>query len=142
MAKELFPIIADPSQIVSAARTLPLAQEMAWDFQADRPIFRGGEPVPVTGAEAVRVWAWNALKTARYRFEMFNFSYGCELERLMGQPFTADTKRSEAARYIQDALLASPYIRRVTVSELSLSEDTLSAAVAIQTIYGEVNVHV
>lgn len=142
MARDLFPIIPQAAQAAGAARALPLAREMAWDFEADRPLLRGGEPIPVTGAEAVRVWAWNALKTARYRSEMFSFGYGSELERLMGQPFTADTKRAEAVRYIQDALLVSPYVTQVEVAELALEGDRLTARADIRTVYGEVNVRV
>ena len=142
MARELFPILPDASQASSAVQALPLAREMAWDVQTDRPLLRGGEPIPVTGAEAVRVWAWNALKTARYRNEMFSFNYGCELERLMGQPFATDTTRAEAVRYIQEALLVSPYIARVEVTGLALEGDRLTAGVTITTIYGEVQMDV
>lgn len=138
MARAFFPILPAAQEAVSAARALPLAREMAWDFQADRPILRGGEPILVSGAQAVRVWAWNALKTVRYRWEMFSFQYGCELTRLVGQPFSADTKRAEAVRYIQEALLASPYVTRVDVSGLALEGAKLKAEVAVMTIYGEV----
>lgn len=138
MGRQLFPILPQAQGDVLTARELPLAREMAWDFQADRPVLRGGEPVMVTGAQAVRVWAWNALKTVRYRWEMFSFQYGCELARLIGQPFAADTKRAEAVRYIQEALLASPYVTRVDVSGLALEGSRLKADMAITTIYGEV----
>lgn len=142
MARELFPLISGAQTAVSTAAALPMAWEIAWDFEADKPLFRGGEPVQATGAEAVKVWALNAIKTVRYRWEMFSFRYGDELTRLVGQPFAADTKQAEAVRYIQEALLVSPYITRVDVSDLSLEGSELKASVTITTIYGEVELNV
>lgn len=142
MARELFPFFPAAVRPPETDAAPPLCTEMAWDFQTDSPILRGGEPARVAGAEAVRVWAWNALKTVRYRWEMFSFQYGCELKRLVGQPFAAETKRAEAARYIQEALLASPYITQVDVDGLELEGSRLTAAVTITTIYGEVHLDV
>lgn len=142
MARELFPLISGAQTAASAAGALPIALEIAWDFEADRPLFRGGEPVQATGADAVKVWAFNAVKTVRYRWEIFSFRYGDELTRLVGQPFAADTKRAEAVRYIQEALLISPYITRVDVADLSLEGSELRAKVTITTIYGEVELSV
>lgn len=142
MARELFPLISGAQTAASAAAALPMAREIAWNFEADKPLFRGGEPVQATGAEAMKVWAFNAIKTVRYRWEMFSFWYGCELARLVGQPFAADTKQAEAVRYIQEALLVSPYITRVDVSDLLLERSELRANVTIMTIYGEVALNV
>ena len=142
MARELFPLFPEAQTALSAISALPMAWEMAWDFEADRPVLRGGEPIIVTGVEAVKVWAFNAIKTVRYRWEMFSFQYGNELTRLIGQPFAADTKRAEAVRYIQEALLVSAYITRVDVTDLALEGATLSAHVTITTIYGEAELDV
>ena len=141
MSKTLFPIVT-PAGEATRQQNLPLYRDVAWDFEQDRPVFRRGEPVIVTGAEALRVWAYNALKTVRYRHEIWSFDYGCELERLVGQPYAQETKRAEAIRYIQEALLANPYITAVTVSSLDFDGSTFSADVAVSSIYGEVATHV
>ncbi len=141
MSRTLFPVVSAEAA-TPAAQSLPLYKDVAWDFQRDRPIFLRGEPVVVTGAEAVRVWAYNALKTVRYRYEIWSFDYGCELERLVGQPYAQETKRAEAVRYIQEALLASPYIQGAAVSDLAFDGSTFSAAVAVSSIYGEVTTNV
>lgn len=106
------------------------------------PIFRGGEPVQVTGLEAVQVWAFQALKTRRYCHGMFSTDMGTELETLMGQPFASDTQVSEARRHIQEALLVSDYITGVTVSDLVLTGSVLSATVVLETVYGEESIYV
>ena len=75
------------------------------------PRWESGEPVIVTGLEAVKGWAWRAIDTARYRYPCFSWSYGCELENLIGQPYQAETKKSEAERYVDrrlEALQSTP----------------------------------
>lgn len=138
--KELFPIFSSPES-TAAMENLPLYTDVQWDFAGDVPVFADGEPVMVHGAEAVRTWCWNAIKTARYRYEMFDFSYGCELDSLVGAAYTDDTKRAEAVRYIREALEANPYIQSAAVDGVALTDATFSAVVSIKTIYGEVNLN-
>ena len=63
----LFPFIQP--EITIKVEPLPMAREIAWDFERDLPILKNGEPVFCEGAEAVAVWAWNALHTVRYRMK-------------------------------------------------------------------------
>ena len=55
----------------------------------------------------------------------------------MGQPYQADTKRSEAARYVRDALLVSPYITDCQVEDVAFEGDTLHLNVTFTTVYGK-----
>ena len=98
----LFPIIQP--RIVEAETTFPLYKELKWDFEKNVPVFRNGSPVIVTGKEAVLVWAWKALHTPRFRHEIYTWDYGCEVESLIGQPFTEELKQSEAVRYVKECL--------------------------------------
>ena len=99
-------------------------------------MWESGNPVFVTGLEAVKGWAWRALATARYRYSHFSWSYGCELENLIGQPYQAETKKSEAERYVKEALLVSPYIREVRVSDTRFEGSALHMTVEFATVYG------
>lgn len=47
----LFPLISTPDESELSSSTLPLPREVAWDFGKDQPIWRGGNPVFVTGAD-------------------------------------------------------------------------------------------
>ena len=69
---------------------LPLYTDVRMDYDAGVPVWSGGEPVLVSGLEAVKGWAWRAVDTARYRFSHFSWSYGCELE---GCPTSASSSR-------------------------------------------------
>lgn len=138
---DIFPIIQPEAEAPKRTR-LPLCREVAWDFDKGVPMFSGGQPLEVSGAEAVKVWAWKALKTARRRFPAYTWGYGCEVERLVGKPFDEGVKRSEAARYVREALLIDPYITGVRSVDVSFEGSALTIQCEISTIYGEVTVHV
>ena len=131
---QLFPQF---SPAVSAQRAdLPLYRDVLMDYDAGVPVWESGNPVFVTGLEAVKGWAWRALETARYRWPVFSWSYGCELEALVGQPYQAETKRSEAERYVREALLVSPYIREARAVDVEFTGSTLHIEVELSTVYG------
>jgi hypothetical protein len=136
----IFPIIQPLSS--ESETELKLYKEVKWDFESDIPIIINGSLAIVTGKEAVLVWAWKALHTSRYRHEIYTWDYGCEVESLIGQPFTDELKRAEAARYVKECLLINPYITGVEDITVTSAEDLLSISCTIQTIYGEVDVNV
>jgi len=137
----IFPIV-QPEAYVSEDTQLPLYKEVAWDYDAGVPIFANGSPVIVTGAEAVKVWAWKAIKTARYRHDIYTWDFGCEVESLIGQAYTPQVKQSEAIRFIREALEPNPYITSVRQISVDLVGSTLVISCTVNTIYGEVEVSV
>ena len=139
----LFPLIEAPAQTSQAAAgVLPLYREVAWDFDRDRPIWRGGSPKWLTGAQAVATWAWNALKTIRGQTALFTLDYGNELQALTGRAFSQEVKESEAVRYGRECLSVNPYISGVRQIAVDFSGARLSISCAVDTIYGEVKVDV
>lgn len=136
----LFPMFSAPA--ASQRLDLPLYTDVAMNYDAMEPRWESGEPVIVTGLEAVKSWAVRAILAARYRWPIFDWSYGCELEALVGQPYLAETKRSEASRYIQEALLMSPYITVAQVVELRFEGSTLHATADLTTVYGRGRIYV
>ena len=134
----LFPMIQPTLSTPEQPPTM--AREVSWDFERDEPVLRRGEPQFVTGAEAVAVWAWNALSTVRYRQEIFSWDYGCEVETLTGQSYSSETKKAEAARYVREALLQSPYITGVEDIRVSFAGSTLRISCKVQTVYGPLRI--
>lgn len=141
MSKSLFPAV-QPVASVAQPAALPMCREVKWDFEAGRPVFRAGEPVIVEGAEAVLTWALHALRAPRYRHEIFSWAYGCELENLIGQPYTEELKQAEGRRYVREALAVSPYITGVEGITLEFADGRLSMECRIETVYGEVRAYV
>lgn len=138
----LFPALQPIVSELPSESILPMAIEPAWDFEADRPVFRGGQLQQVTGIEAVKVWAWNALLTVRRNWPSLSPNYGNDCEHLIGTGYSEDLKTAEATRYVSECLTSTPYIQSVSVDEVSFEDTTISISAVIATIYGEVNVSV
>lgn len=137
----IFPMIQPPADGDSPAQALPLAREVAWDYARDVPVFRSGEPVTVTGKEAVKVWIWNAIHTPRYQYEIYSWAYGSEFESLLGQAYTEKLKTAEAPRFLRECLLINPYITAVKNIAVSFAGARLTVEGTVETIYGEVPVY-
>lgn len=135
----IFPIISPPDSGGGQAQALPLCREVAWDFANDVPIFRGGQPVVVTEKEALKVWIWRALRTQRFRYEIYTWAYGSEFESLLGQAYSDCVKTAEAPRYLRECLLVNPYITAVKDISVSFEAARLTVKGTAVTIYGEVD---
>lgn len=136
MSRAVFPLAQPGVEAEAAERAL--CRDAAWDYEADRPVFRGGEPVACTGREAVLAWCWNALHTPRFRHEIYSWAYGCEVESLIGTAYSEALKRSEAARYVREALEPNPYLTGVSNASAAFDGDTghLTVSCEIETVYG------
>lgn len=66
----LFPMYSIPQG--STAGELPLYTDVAMDYTAGTPRWESGNPVIVSGLEAVKSWAWRAAATARYQYKCFS----------------------------------------------------------------------
>lgn len=136
----IFPVI-DPQTDQTGGEALPLYREVAWDFVNDVPIFQGGCPRIVEGREALKVWIWRALRTARYRYDIYSQDYGSEYETLLGQAYTDTIKTAEAPRYFRECLLVNPYITDTRNIQVDFERAKLAVQGAAITVYGEVDLH-
>ena len=132
----LFPFVTYKEDIVKD-NTFPLYKEVAWDFKRDIPILENGDFKIVEGNEAIKVWVYKALLVPRYQYSIYSWGYGSELLSLIGKAYTPQLTKSEAKRYIEEALKINPYILDVNVINTDFKDSTLSANVKIVTIYGE-----
>jgi len=135
MSTTLFPIL-QPQQAEERAE-LPLCRSIKFDFTTGLAVFCRGEPVIVEGLEAVLSWAWMALHTPRFRHAIFSWAYGCELESLIGQPYTEALKQAEGRRYVTECLTVSPYITSVDDITVDFADGVLSISCSISTVYGK-----
>jgi len=136
----LFPIIQP--QAVSVKPSLPLYKEVKWDYENNIPVWKNGNPVIITGKDAVLVWAWKALQVQRLRYPIYSQNYGHEYETLVGHPYSSALIQSEAARFTRECLIINPYIKEVTNIKTSFNGSTLTISARIITVYGEVEVSV
>lgn len=137
----LFPLISEADDGTELETgNLPLYREVAWDFDSNAPVWRDGNPLYVTGAAAVLVWAWNAIHTPRLAHDVFSQDYGQDLSALIGQPYTEEIRQSEAIRCLRETLTVNPYITAVDQISVLFDGSTLYLSCRITTIYGEVTI--
>ena len=137
----LFPFISNDDE-VKVDNSFPLYKEVAWDFEKNVPVIENGDFKIVEGNNAIKVWVYKALLTPRYNYSIYSWDYGSELLDLIGKAYTPQLTKSEAKRYIEEALLINPYILEVNVMDTDFKNDLLSADIKIVTIYGESDISV
>lgn len=136
----IFPFVSVTAE--QETTSLPIFQEIAWNYETDSPIMQDGEPVIVEKTEAIKVWIHKAMNTERYLYMAHTWKYGAEVESLIGTTLTPKAKESEIKRYITEALLVNPYITEVKEFFISFKSDTVNAEFTVITIYGEVSMSV
>ena len=132
----LFPFVTYKEDIVKN-NSFPLYREIAWDFKRNIPVIENRDFKIVGGNEAIKVWVYKALLDPRYNYSIYSWNYGSELMDLIGKAYTPQLTKSEAKRYIEEALKINPYILDVNVIDTDFKDSVLSANVKITTIYGE-----
>jgi hypothetical protein len=128
----MFPFELDEEVLQEAPEEPAAPVEYGIDFAAGQPT-----DALVFGSEAVKVWAWYALQIPRYRYEMYTWNYGCEVEELIGSTGSPEYIASETKRMVEDCLLANPDITGIEDFESVLDGDRLTISFRLITPYGE-----
>ena len=124
----LFPFVSNIDE-VKIDNTFPLYKEVAWDFKRNIPIIEKRDFKIVEGNEAIKVWVYKALLTPRYQYSIYTWNYGSELLSLIGKAYTPQLTKSEAKRYIEEALKINHYILEVNVLDTDFKDVVLSATI-------------
>ena len=97
----------------------------------------------VEGMSALKGWIYFALRIARYRYPIYSWKYGSELETLIGKSFDdEDYLLSETKRFIEDALLINPHIKSVEDVVVNKQEEKLNISCTVNTKYGDIYVKI
>lgn len=134
----IFPFI-DPVEIdLDEDSEVPLAQEWAWDFKELDFKTRNGRMYLVEENEAIKIWLWKLFNTVRFRYLIFDWDYGHELENLIGQGYTEGYLNSEAERYVREAIEYNleDYITDIREVEVIFDKGNLKIEFVVETIYG------
>nr|DAN37544.1 MAG TPA: Protein of unknown function (DUF2634) [Caudoviricetes sp.] len=125
---------------VSNEKLLPMYMEWAFDFEKGELKVKHGKYYLVEGNEALKIWIYKALRTPRFIFNAYTHNYGSELGTLAGTVEDKDILYSEISRYIEEVLLANPYI--ISVSDFNFSRSKSSEVDVrfnVNTIYGSMD---
>lgn len=138
--ESIFPFMDFPEEFFEVVETTGPTKEWAWDFERDEFKLKDGKPYTVEGKEAVKIWAYKALTTQRYRYQAYTWNYGSELEELIGKGYSKGYIDSEVKRMLEDCLLMNDNITAVTNLKIEFSDNLLTVDCELETPYGEVSV--
>lgn len=141
MSEKLFPFIS----YQQAQKSMPqkiIPREYAWDFEKNEFILENGRIKILEGAEALKVWICKMLKTQRYRYLVYSWNYGSELEELIGKGYASSAVQNEVKRLLEDALTVNSNIKGTSNVQVKFQGDDLDISFTAITDYGEVKIHV
>lgn len=110
-------------------KTIP---SLTWKINEERAEVRG----TVDELEAMKQAVRKILQTERYRYAIYDWNYGIELEELYGKNVTyviPDLKKR-----IEDALLADDRVTAVTDFSFMQEKGSVTAEFMVHTIFGEI----
>lgn len=135
----IFPFIDNTETTASnTSDDLPLLQEYAYDFEKNELLLdEDGHTYMVTGNEALRIWILKALTTERYHYTAYSFSFGTEWQdQLIGEAMNAEIIKLELERYIVEALMINPYIKRLDNFSFETASTGVTVTFECTSIYG------
>lgn len=99
----VFPFITPRSRAEASATALPMFREYAYDYENNCLLLRDGNTYLVEGNEALRIWIFKALATARFRYTAYDAAFGSEIDTLPGLSLNDEIAQSELKRFITEA---------------------------------------
>ena len=109
-------------------KTMP---SLTWKINEERAEVRG----TVDELEAMQQAVSKILQTERYRYAIYDWNYGVELEDLYGK--NVSYVIPELKKRIEDALLADDRVTAVTDFSFRQEKGSVTAAFMVHTIFGE-----
>lgn len=119
-----------------------LAKEYAYNMDTAQFKYRNGKMYFVYEKEALMVKLWKLFMSERYRWVVFDWNYGHELETLIGKAYTQGYVNSEAERFCKEAVKRSlgEYIKSLDDFIVKFEEGVLYISFTADTIYGNLPV--
>lgn len=106
---------------------------LTWKMNEERAEVRGN----VDEREAMKQAVHKILHTERYRYDIYDWNYGIELEELYGKNMTYVIP--ELKKRIEEALLADDRVTAVTDFSFYQEKGSVTAEFVVYTIFGEIS---
>lgn len=94
----------------------------------------------VEGKEAIKVWIWNCLKTQRFRYPIYSWDYGTDLEQYIGQTVSEEFLNADCEDEIREAMLVNPYITDIEDFTADFRGTRLNISFTAVTKFGDAEV--
>lgn len=133
----IFPDITIPIDVTKEPEPITYGKELDFDFTKGEFTLEDGAPRILEGVDALRIWIVKTILTARYRFPIYSFNYGCELEDLIGYDIPKVVLEAEIPRVIREALIYDPRISDVRDFSIERESDYVKVEFTVITFDGK-----
>lgn len=137
----IFPFIDPGTAAADSAslESLPMLKEYAYDFERNELLLDAdGNTYLAEGNMALRIWIFKALTTKRFHHTAYSPAFGEEYEdQLTGCSMNGDVVHLEMKRFIVEALMVNPYIKRLENFLFAGTSDGLQVTFDCTSIYGK-----
>ena len=89
---------------------------------------------------AIMVRIWNCLHTQRFRYPLYSWDYGADLEQYIGQTVTEEFLNADCEDEIREALQVNPYITGIEDFQATFENGRLSLSFTAVTKFGNTEV--
>ena len=112
-----------------------------FDFHAGEFRMKNGNPVVLTGIDALKLWIQKCIRTQLNRHSIYKGKqYGANIEDLViGKSYNFDFAESELRREIETALLQNEDIQSMSSFSVKRAGSTLDISLTLITVYGKVS---
>lgn len=94
----------------------------------------------VKGREAIKAWIWKALMTERFRYALYSWNYGSELDSYIGKTLTDEYLKTDVRLALEDTLLINEEISAIKDYSATVKGDRLTLTFTAVTTYGDVSI--
>lgn len=119
----------EPDMATIEKKTIP---SLTWRINEERAEVRG----TIDEREAMEQAIHKILQTERYRYAIYDWNYGIELEELYGKNVTYVIP--EMKKRIEDALLADDRVTAVTDFSFAQEKESVTVEFLVHTIFGTI----
>lgn len=92
----------------------------------------------VEGTAAIKVWIWSCLHTQRFRYQIYSWDYGADLEQYVGQMLTDEYLETDLRDEIEEALKVNKYITGIDDYVFTRTGSKVTVSFSAQTLLGNI----
>ena len=125
------------SSTIQAQTATAAVVEMPKEYEVD---FETGQLTGriVEGVEAIKVWIWCCLHTQRFRYPIYSWNYGADLEQYVGQTLTDEYLETDLRDEIEEALKVNQYITGIDDYAFERTGSNITVSFSVQTLFGSI----
>ena len=116
-------------------------KEYALNFETGELLYKNGKAIILEGKEALKIWIWKALKTAKGRYEAYN-SFGNEYENIFGKSYSKALSKSILEQLTKECLLQNNFIKDVSSFNAEIDGEKIIINAKIISEFGGIDINV